>query len=128
LGESLPTIVGDQNITVACFELVEWGCAKGRIDELFAAFVAENPRHSLASSGSAPLIAPSGEPMGGSSVLKRLERQRLEKELAMVVKQYEAVSERLSTEQNPMTIPKQEQQLEELGVKIAAIEQRLQEL
>jgi hypothetical protein len=128
LGESLPTIVGDQNITVACFELVEWGCAKGQIDELFAAFVAENPRHSLVASVSGSSIASSGEPVGGSSVLKRLERQRLEKELAMVIKQYEAVSERLSTEQNPMTIPKQEQQLEELGVKIAAIEQKLKEL
>jgi hypothetical protein len=45
-----------------------------------------------------------------------------------VIKQYEAVSERLSTEQNPMMRPLLEQQLEELGVKIAAIEQRLQEL
>ena len=128
LGESLPTIVGDQNMTVACFELVEWGCAKGPIDELFAAFVAENPRHPLAASVSGSSIAPSGESVGGSSVLQRLERQRLEKELAMVVKQYEAVSERLSTEQNPMMRPLLEQQLEELGVKIAAIEQRLKEL
>lgn len=29
LGESLPNIVGDQTMMVACFELVEWGCAKG---------------------------------------------------------------------------------------------------
>ena len=128
LGESLPMIVGDQNITVACFELVEWGCAKGRIDELFAAFVAENPRHSLAASVSGSSIASSGEPVDGSSVLQRLERQRLEKELAMAIKQYEAVSERLSTEQNPMMRPLLEQQLEELGVKIAAIEQKLKEL
>jgi hypothetical protein len=128
LGENLPNIVGDQNMTVACYELIEWGCAKRRIDELFAAFVSENPRHPLASSGSAPSIAPSGESVGGSGVLRRLERERLEKELAMLIKQYEAVSERLNATQSLMTRVLPEQQLEELGVKIAAIEQRLQEL
>jgi len=128
LGESLPTIVGDQNMTVACFELVEWGCAKGRIDELFAAFVAENPGHPLAVSGSAPLIAASGESVGGSGVWRRLERERLEKQFAMLTKQYQAVSDRLLTEQNPTVVPQLEQQLEEIAAKMMAIEDRLKEL
>jgi len=38
----LPAVTGQTDITTACFELIEWAEAKGRLDELHAAFLREN--------------------------------------------------------------------------------------
>ena len=43
LDERLDTIANERNPISACFKLIEWAQAKGRIDELAEAFRAENP-------------------------------------------------------------------------------------
>ncbi|MEM6501877.1 MAG: trypsin-like peptidase domain-containing protein [Cyanobacteria bacterium P01_C01_bin.89] len=127
LGENLPNITGNRNLKIACFELVEWGCARGRVDELFAAFVADNPRHPLAG-GTASTADSSSSNVGASSVVQRLERERLDKKLAMLTKQYQSVADQLNTELNPVTRPILEQQLGQVATQIAEVEEKLKGL
>ena len=49
LGERLTVIVHEQPLEKVAFDLVEWAEAKGRLDELFAAFCRKNPRHVISS-------------------------------------------------------------------------------
>ncbi len=122
LGENLPNIVGDQNMTVACFELVEWGCAKGRIDELFAAFVSENPRHSLAASvGSSSATATRSPSVPNSPTLKALDDDINQQKLQLLTQQYQAVSQQLLTETNAMMRPVLEAQRDQIAKQIRAL-------
>jgi len=50
LEENLAGITGDQGMATVCFELIEWACARGKIEALFTAFCDENPHHPFASS------------------------------------------------------------------------------
>jgi hypothetical protein len=48
LGERLTEITHEQSLKVVAFDVIEWAESQRRLDELFAAFCRENPRHMLA--------------------------------------------------------------------------------
>ncbi|MGD1936058.1 MAG: nucleotidyltransferase domain-containing protein [Cyanophyceae cyanobacterium] len=43
LGESLPKLTGDTTVEGAAFDLINWAESEHRLDELFTAFLSENP-------------------------------------------------------------------------------------
>ncbi|MGD1936812.1 MAG: AAA-like domain-containing protein [Cyanophyceae cyanobacterium] len=67
VGENLEAIAGAGNLTEAAFKLIDWAEAKGRLEELYAAFCAEDPGHGFAQSANGGGGAPgAGAAMGQS--------------------------------------------------------------
>jgi hypothetical protein len=62
LGERLKEITHEQSLKVVAFKLLEWAESQKRLDELFAAFCRENPRHVLALQPPSSSLSPPPEP------------------------------------------------------------------
>ncbi|MEM6503408.1 MAG: AAA-like domain-containing protein [Cyanobacteria bacterium P01_C01_bin.89] len=74
VGENLEAIAGAGNLTGAAFELIDWAESKGRLEELYAAFCSENPKHGFAAQsggGNAPGNSAAMGQSGGRTISTR---------------------------------------------------------
>jgi hypothetical protein len=127
LDQNLEAIAGGENLGVVVFNLIEWAQRTGNLTRLFQGALNAAPGNAVLQTfvrtlgGTQP-----AEPT--RSHLAQLKRQTLEERLAVLSKQYTAVSNQRNTTLNAADEVKLQGQLAQLAEEIRAVEAELQAL